>query len=393
MTATRQPGPGAVIVGGDYQGLGIVRSLGRRGVPVCVIDDEHSIARFSRYTSHHVRVPELRDEAATVEKVLEVGRRLDLSGWVLYPTREETVAAFSRHRDRLAELFRVPTAPWDVVRWAWDKRNTYRLAQDLGIPAPRTWYPLDAADLAAIDAEPPLVIKPAIKEHFIYATKAKAWQVDRLEDLPALFERAAALVGPGEVMVQELIPGDGAHQFAYGAFFKDGCAVGSMVARRGRQHPPDFGRASTFVETIDMPLLESLSERFLRAIDYYGLVELEYKRDPRDGSFKLLDVNARTWGYHTLGPRAGVDFPWLLFADQVERPMEPGRTTAGVGWVRLLTDLPTAAVEIAAGRLGVREYARSLRRADTEAVFARDDLLPGVVECLLIPYLSVKRGF
>jgi D-aspartate ligase len=195
------------------------------------------------------------------------------------------------------------------------------------------------------------------------------------------------------VMVQELIPGDGAHQFAYGAFFKEGRAIGSMVARRGRQHPPDFGRASTFVETIDLPLLESLSERFLRAIDYYGLVELEYKRDPRDGTFKLLDVNARTWGYHTLGPRAGVDFPWLLFADQVERPSEPGRTEPGVGWVRLLTDLPTAAVEIAGGRLGVREYARSLRRADTEAVFTRDDLLPGVVECLLIPYLSVKRGF
>jgi D-aspartate ligase len=386
-------GPGAVIVGGDYQGLGIVRSLGRRGVPVCVIDDEHSIARFSRYTTHHVRVRELRDEEATVETVLAAGRRLDLSGWVLYPTREETVAAFSRHRERLGELFRVPTPAWDVVRWAWDKRNTYRLAEELGIPAPRTWYPRAASDLAAIDAEPPLVIKPAIKEHFIYATKAKAWQVDRLEDLPELVARAAALVGPGEVMVQQLIPGDGAHQFAYGAFFKDGRAVGSMVARRGRQHPPDFGRASTFVETIDMPLLESLSERFLRAIGYYGLVELEYKRDPRDGAFKLLDVNARTWGYHTLGPRAGVDFPWLLFADQVGRPMEPCRTEPGVGWVRLLTDLPTAAVEIAGGRLGVREYARSLRRADTEAVFQRDDLLPGVVEFLLVPYLSVKRGF
>jgi D-aspartate ligase len=48
--------PGAVVIGGDYQGLGIVRSLGRVGIPVCVIDDEHSISRFSRYATHGVRV-------------------------------------------------------------------------------------------------------------------------------------------------------------------------------------------------------------------------------------------------------------------------------------------------------------------------------------------------
>ena len=119
---------GAIVVGGDYQGLGIVRSLGRRGVPVCVIDDEHSIARFSRYTKHTVAVKDLRDEGRTVESVLNIGRRLDLRGWVLYPTRDETVAAFARSQSRLAEFYRVPTPHWNTIKWVWDKRNTYLLA-------------------------------------------------------------------------------------------------------------------------------------------------------------------------------------------------------------------------------------------------------------------------
>ena len=89
-----------------------------------------------------------------------------------------------------------------------------------------------------------------------------------------------------------------AQQFSYCAFFRNREAVGKMVVRRRRQHPLLFGRASTYVETVNVPLLEELSERFLRAIDYYGLVELEYKLDPRDSKYKLLDVNARTWGYH-----------------------------------------------------------------------------------------------
>lgn len=62
------------------------------------------------------------------------------------------------------------------------------------------------------------------------------------------------LLEPGEAMVQELIPGDGRQQFSYCAFFKQGRAIGSMVAQRRRQHPPEFGRASTFVEPIDLPL-------------------------------------------------------------------------------------------------------------------------------------------
>ena len=384
---------GGVVIGGDYQGLGIVRSLGRHGVPVCVIDDERSIARFSRYCTHAVHVESLRDEDRTVAELLAAGRRLGLDGWVLYPTREETVAALSRHRDVLSEQFRVPTPAWDVVRWAWDKRRTHELADELGIPAPRTWRPETPADLDAIDGEPPFALKPAIKENFIYATKAKAWRADTRAELARLFDDARAIVGPGEVMIQELIPGDGTQQYAYCAFFKDGRAAASMVVRRRRQHPPEFGRASTFVETIEAPEVEELSERFLRRIGYYGLVELEYKRDPRDGRFKLLDVNARTWGYHTLGYRAGVDFPHMLHADQVGAPVEPRRARPGVRWVRLATDLPTAAVELVAGRLDVRPYLRSLRAADTEAVFSRRDPLPGLVEVALIPYLSVKRGF
>jgi D-aspartate ligase len=384
---------GALVVGGDYQGLGIVRSLGRRGVPVCVVDDERSIARFSRFTTHAVRVDSLRDQRWTVDAVLQVADRLGLDGWVLYPTREETVAAFSRHRPRLLTRFRVPTPGWASVQWAWDKRKTYALAEQLGIPVPRTWYPQRLDDLQSVDATPPLVVKPAIKEHFLYATKAKAWKASTRAELAARFQQAAALTGPGEVMVQELVPGDGEQQFAYCAFFKEGSAVASMVARRRRQHPPEFGRASTLAETTELPLLETLSQRFLEAIGYYGLVELEYKLDCRDGRYKLLDVNARTWGYHTLGQRAGVDFPYLLFADQLGERIEPSRARAGVRWIRLVTDLPTGLRELLRGQLGWRAYWRSVLGFDVEAVFSLDDPLPGLAELTLLPYLYLKRGF
>lgn len=385
--------PGAIVIGGDYQGLGIVRSLGRRGLEVVIVDDERSISRHSRYATGSHRFGDLHAAEQTVAALLTVAQRREVEGWVVYPTRDETVAAIASHRAQLLEHFRIPTPDWSVTQWAWDKRNTYRRAAELGIPTPRTWRISSIEELDAVDGEPPYVIKPAIKERFFYATKCKAWRADTRAELVQRFRAAAELIGTEEVVVQELIPGGGDTQLAYCAMFKDGSPVASMLVNRLRQHPVEFGRASTFVRTVEAPDVEEMSVRFLRSIGYYGLVELEFKHDRRDGLVKLLDVNARTWGYHTLGQRAGVDFPYLLYADQIGLPVPSGvEAEPDISWVRLATDLPMAAIELARRRLDWRAYLRSLRVFDVESVFAPDDLRPGFAELALLPYLAIKRG-
>jgi D-aspartate ligase len=382
---------GAIIIGGEHPGLGIVRSLGSRGIPLCIIDDQQSVSRFSRYVDRVVRVNDLRDEVSTVDSVLEAGQRYGLKGWVLFPTRDETVAAFSHYRDRLAEFFRVTTAPWDTVRWAWDKKNTYDLAAELGIPIPETFSPRTEEELAGLYNRLPLAVKPAVKENFFYATGAKAWRAGTPEQLHNLFRKATQYIKAEEILIQEIIPGSGRQQYSYCAFFRDGVAQSTLVAKRLRQHPREFGRAATYVETIDLPEVEELSERFLRAINYYGLVEVEFKQDPRDGKFKLLDVNARTWGFHSIGVPAGVDFAYSLYADQVGEPVQRCRAKAGVGWLRAVTDIPTAALDLCSRRLDIRSYWKSLRNTRTESVFCEVDPLPSLAEILMLPYLITKK--
>jgi predicted ATP-grasp superfamily ATP-dependent carboligase len=383
---------GAVVVGGDYQGLGIVRSLGRRGIPAVVVDDEPSIARFSRYTTRTVRSPSLREDSGAIQALLQVGERFRLKGWVVYATRDEVVAAIARARPRLTELFRIPTPSWETIRYADDKKLTYRLADELGIPTPRTWYPRTSADLDRIEPTRwPLLIKPAVKEHFIYVTGVKAWPVRDRSELFRRFDEACAILPEREIMVQDLIPGGGNTQFSYCAFFKDGESVGRMTARRWRQWPHDIGRSTTLAETTLVPTLVECSERFLRAIDYYGLVELEYKYDATDGRYKLLDVNTRTWGYHSIGAPAGVDFAFMLFADQVGLEVVPSEAAPGVKWMRVTTDVATSASELVHGRLRLGEYLRSLRDVDVEAVFSRDDPRPSIADLAYLPHLARTR--
>ena len=384
---------GALVVGGDHPGLGVARSLGRRGIPVVVADDQYSVSPFSRYVSRTIRVKDLLDERKTVDALLDIGHRLGLRDWVLFPTRDETVAAIARNRAELAPYFRVTTPEWQTAKWACNKKNTYELAGRLGIPCPQTFNPRTPEDLSALDSRLPLALKPAVKENFFYATGAKAWRVNTPRELRDFFVRASRQIRPEEILLQEIIPGDGSRQYSYCAFMKNGEARGSLVARRLRQHPREFGRAATYVETLEMPAVEELSLRFLNAIGYYGLVEVEFKRDPRDNRYKLLDVNARTWGFQCLGVPAGVDFAYLLYADQLGLPVPGCRAKPGVGWLRLVTDVPTALADLADGRLSPGDYARSLRRTGTESVFSSRDPLPSLAELLLLPYTVFKRGF
>jgi D-aspartate ligase len=389
--ATSAGQTGVLVIGGDHPGLGIVRSLGQRGIPVCVVDDQLSVSFFSRYNSRFVRVKDLRDERKTVDAVLEIGRRFSLRNWILFPTRDETVVAFSRHRAELSGFFRVPTPDWETVKWAWNKKNTYELARKLNIPCPQTFNPRSEGELEGLRSQLPLAIKPAIKENFFYATGAKAWRAQTFDELGQIYRKAARYISPQEILVQQIIPGDGSHQVSYCAFFCHGQAQGSLVARRARQHPREFGRAATYVETIELPIIEELSQRFLKAIDYYGLVEVEFKYDPRDGEYKLLDVNARSWGFQSLGSAAGVDFSYMLYADQIGKPLRPCRAKPGIGWLRLLTDVPTAISDILNRDITWGDYLASLRKTRVESVFCRKDPLPSIAEILLLPYLIVKR--
>jgi predicted ATP-grasp superfamily ATP-dependent carboligase len=393
-TPTNAPGTfpvGAVVVGGDHPGLAVVRSLGRRGIRVVVIEDQRCISSWSRYAERVVLVDDILDERKTVDAVLKVGSALNLQNWVLIPTRDETVAAFSRYRDELAKVFRVTTGEWEGIQWAWDKNKTYELALKLGIPCPHTFRVSAAEELPSLYCHLPLAVKPAVKEHFFYATGAKAWRANSPTELHEFYGRAARQIASEEILLQEIIPGDGSEQYSYCAFARDGQPHSTLTARRIRQHPREFGRAATYVETIDAPEIEELSERFLKAINYSGLIEVEYKRDPRDGKFKLLDVNARAWGFHGIGPACGIDFSYMLFSDQLGQPVERVRAKPGIGWLRLLTDIPTAISDFGHGSLSLRDYLQSLRATRVESVFNWRDPLPFLAELVLVPFMIRKK--
>lgn len=389
---------GAIVTGGDYRGLGIVRSLGRRGIPVWVLREEgHFLGAASRYASRSLRWPSL-DSFGQVDFLTNLAIREGLKGWALFPTTDELVMLVARHHKCLAAHYRLTIPSWDAVQWVCNKRLLHVLAHDLGVSQPWSFFPRNREELASLQCCFPVILKPVLRLKFNRFTKDKAWPALDRQSLLARYDEACALVGPEMVMVQEFVPGWGEAQFSYAALFREGRPTASVVARRVRQFPMDFGRFSTYVETIDEPRVVEAAVRLLAGINFTGLAEVEFKKDPRDGQYKLLDVNPRVWGWHTLGQRAGVDFPHLLWRFINGETLTEIRGRTGERWMRFSADLPMAIHEILKGRLSLWGYLRSLRVPVESAIFAWDDPLPGLLELpslagLLSKRVSLRKGF
>src|SRR6266699_1448471 len=138
---------GALVLGGNLSGLSIARSLGRRGVPVWVTTSPNiKLASCSRYTLRTVPWPSGESEAQ-VTYLLELAERYQLDRWVLFPTSDESAALLSKFHTTLVRRFRGSTPTWDVLRWAYDKRLTYRLAAEEKVDYTPTICPATEQDL------------------------------------------------------------------------------------------------------------------------------------------------------------------------------------------------------------------------------------------------------
>jgi D-aspartate ligase len=328
--------PGAIVLGGNFIGLGLVRSLGSRGIPTWVFDPtrSQSIAQFSKYTKRFVTSKE-----DIHELLLREGRQNHLNGWVVFPGNDEYVEVLSTHHRSLSAIYHLTVPPLEVTRFALDKRLTYRKADELGIATPWTLVIDDPDDPIASDLPYPVILKPAINHHFFPHTNLKALPAFTPDDFRRRYAQMSKYIPPEEILIQERIPGGGENQFSFCAVCKDGQAYASLVAQRRRQYPVDFGNASTFVETTSQPVIEADGRRFLESIGFDGMAEVEFKFDPRDGRYKILDVNPRPWGWHTLGKAAGIDFPYLLWQQKMGLDVSPVHSQDSASWLREITDL------------------------------------------------------
>jgi predicted ATP-grasp superfamily ATP-dependent carboligase len=204
--------------------------------------------------------------------------------------------------------------------------------------------------------------------------------VDDAQMLAQRLRAACDLMGAAQVIAQDLIPGDGRNQFSYAGLWHHGAPVASMTARRLRQYPEQFGSTSTYVVSESLPYVRTAAETFLHSIAHHGLVEVEFKRDPRDGVLKLLDVNPRPWNWLGLASAAGLHLGAAIAATARGDRVPDGAARDGVGWAFATRDLACAARSVPLRPASIVPYLASWMRVRKLACFSWADPLPVLVD-------------
>jgi D-aspartate ligase len=363
----------AMVVSGHTMALAVVRALGAAGVPVVVAHyDERDIAHTSRYATADLRTPNPEHEDSLFLKAL-LGASGRFGGSVLIPASDESLVALSRHKRELSRHYTVGCSDWNVTEGFIDKAKTYALAESLGVLAPRTIVPASAVELAAAAEQIgfPLLVKPA-KSHLFY-TRFKRKMV-RVADIGELREAYAAAMQAGlAVMLQEIIPGDDSQVVNYNCYRCDGRSQAEFTARQLRKAPPEFG-SPRVVRSERIPEVVEPGREILRGLGFEGFACVEFKRDSRDGQYKLMEVNGRHNLSGLLAVRCGINFPLLHYRHLAEGEVPAvADFVPGIYWVDSFRDIGYSLGYAVAEHYRPGQYLAPYVRPHCDAILDRKD--------------------
>src|SRR4051794_16588511 len=368
--------PPAVTLGGSPIAISVVRSLARHGVAVYSLGSPHAPARNSRHSAGFVPLglgPGVQDRWL---EWLDDGPR----GAAIIPCSDDGVELVARNRPRLLELGYLPVEADDEVLLAMqDKERTYELARATGIATPRTRHVRshEELDAAVADFDFPCALKPLHSHRFAYHFGIDK-KVFLVPDRGELDRRFAELRELGlELMLTEIIPG-GDHELpAYYSYLDEqNQPLFHFTTRKIRSRPVNFGLGCYRIVEWH-PDVAELGLRFFQAVGLRGLGHVEFKRDARDGTLKLIECNPRLTGPTELLRRAGLDLPLFTYNRLIGRPAEGGGPyRMGLRLWHPVEDTRACLTHHRRGHLSVRAWIRSLMHRKHFPVFRWDDPLP-----------------
>jgi predicted ATP-grasp superfamily ATP-dependent carboligase len=344
----------AIVLGCGPTALGILRCLTMVGIPAyvaCPASDHVTHSRWYRPTPGRSAW-----DGSLGAHAYELLRHMPLQKAVLIAGADDAALWLTDlPNTELASRYVLSTSSRETQEILQDKSRFSTFLESAHIPHPRTFRIECEADIEAIPFEEldRVFIKPVNSQKFSDVTGVKGIWVTRKDELHAAWRR---LHDQGfRLMAQEYVPGTASdHYFVDG--FRDGSGemTGLFARQRIRISPPDFGNSS-YCRSIPLEQLQAPVDdvtRLLAALNYRGIFSAEFKRDRRDGVYRILEVNTRAWTYVEFAARCGVNVCEMAYQDALGLPVQ--RATRdykiGAGCVDFYRDFTTVRAQSAQAR-------------------------------------------
>jgi D-aspartate ligase len=379
MTVRDVSVPAVVLTVYNHLGLGLVRSLGRLGIPVyCIHPDPLIPAMHSRYiTEHHIWNVVESSAEENIDYLLRLGRRLGKRS-VLIHTSDETATFVAENARALEEWFIFPCQRPALVSALSSKKEMHALALEHGVPTPMTIFPKTRAEVVESLGRItfPVMLKGIDGMLLERRTGVKMVIIRTRDELLAMYDRLEDPANPN-LMLQEYIPGGEDSVWMFNGYFSEesDCLM-AATGRKIRQAPAYTGFTSLGI-CLPNDTVEAMTRDFMKRIGYRGIVDIGYRYDARDGKYKVLDVNPRIGAtFRLFVGRDGMDVARAAYLDLTGQDIPPARIRPGRKWFVEDRDLLSSITYYRDGRLSIGEWIRSFRGVEEAAFFSGDDLKP-----------------
>ena len=370
-------------------GINLVRTLGLAGIQAIVVSPDPRDAVFSsRYCVGKCVLPPIEQGEAAVDALVALadklcnlyGRRVPL----MYGS-DDALELIYAHRERLQRHFLLLLNDPDIGRAliAKDRFQALSVARGLPVPQELAWEGTGHGTLAGTTG--PVLIKPSIKVDW-YGSQLK----DRLfpgDAKARVFETGAqALADPvvalfrEQLTFQEYIPGGEDCLWSFhGLADGQGEVLVSFVGRKIRTYPPVDGE-SAYIELAHDRSLEQVGRDVARRLPLKGIFKMDFKRDPRNGEWYLLEINARYTLWHYLAACNGLNLIRAAYDFLVDGAQwETGHYRTSRRWLALHLDFRAYRARAARGEATFGSWLASiLLSRNVYNVFAWSDPGPWV---------------
>lgn len=291
--------------------LAAVRSLGGKGITVLVSEETRcNPSAFSKFCSKFILSPNARKEPIQYYKWL-CSTIIEEKCDVLIAMDDDVLEIVIKHYEELSQICTIPVPSMQSYFTANDKGKSVMHVQASGVPCPKTVEIKELEELNHLpsDMTYPVVIKPrkSSGSRGIRIVNSQQELVTRYLEVHKQYPFP---------IIQEYI-GLGERYDVCMLYDKNHQLKAYFIQKEIRHFPIDIG-PSTVQQSVEYPELLVMAKKIMEDLPWYGVVELEFMVDSRDGKLKFMEINSRFWASLQMAIDSGVDFPYLLYKLAVE---------------------------------------------------------------------------
>jgi predicted ATP-grasp superfamily ATP-dependent carboligase len=330
-----------------YNGLGVIRAYGRAGIPVVAMDTHRSVGTFSKYARYRCCPDPAFQEDAFIESLLEERKEYAFNP-LLFPTNDHWAMAVSRHKEKLESLFYVMTPNYECLQKIIDKKTFYQLSAEKSFNIPKT-YKINDIFRRSVSIKYPIVAKPVArrvssndpiqKDNHRLFDRLRLTRIENDTELEAFLRNYS---DKNHFLFQEDVQGGVDRMYTVGIYADQNSDVLAVfTGRKLRGKNPLYGDCIVGqIEQVPSELIQE-TKRLVKEFGYTGVAEVEYKRDARDGEFRLIEVNLRSWSWIGITPYCDVNLLLIAYEDMVNGRKiyaVSRKETGSVKWMRAIDD-------------------------------------------------------